>query len=298
MSAPLPLRVGLVGAGPWAEKCYVPMLAGNPDTRLAAVWARRDEAARAIAEPVGAIVVASFEALLDACDAVAFAVPPDVQGELAPRAARAGRHLLLDKPLALDLDAARRLADAVGEAGVVSQLMLTQRFRPGVVEFLERARTFGAIGGRLAFLSGAFVEGRYATAWRREHGALFDLGPHALDLVEASLGPIADVRAAGDPRGWVSLVCVHEGGAVSDLSLSGVMRLPQSVFRLDLYGPNGALELDAVAVARAETEAGWPAARRSFVDAVRAGVPPAIDVRHGLRLQMLIDQATRATRRR
>jgi predicted dehydrogenase len=289
-----PIRVGLVGAGPWAEKCYVPMLTGNSETRLAGVWARRDEAARAIAGPYGAEVAASFEALIDRCDAVAFAVPPDVQAELAPRAARASKHLLLDKPLALELDHARRLADAVAEAGVVSQLMLTQRFRPRVIEFLERARTFVAIGGRLAFLSGAFVEGRYATPWRREHGALFDLGPHALDLVEAALGPVVEIRGAGDPRGWVGLVCTHEGGAVSDIALSGVMRLPQSIFRVDLYGPNGALELDAVAVAKAETEAGWPAARRSFVDAVRTGVPPAIDVRHGLRLQTLIDRATRS----
>jgi predicted dehydrogenase len=286
-----PIRSGLVGAGPWAEKAYAPMLAAGPETTLAAVWARRPDAARALGAPLGAAVAPTFEALLDACEAIAFAVPPDVQAELAPRAARAGRHLMLDKPLALDLDAARALAEAVAESGVVTQLMLTHRFRPRTAEFLARARDFGAIGARLAFLSGAFLEGRYATPWRREHGALFDLGPHALDLVEAALGPIVEIRGAGDPRRWVSLACTHADGAVSDLSMSGVMRLPQSVFRCELYGPAGVLEFDAVAGAVDEP---WSAARRSFAEAVRSGRPPELDVRHGVRLQELIDRATRA----
>src|SRR5882672_5619329 len=176
------LSVGLVGAGPWAEKAYAPMLAAGPETRLAAVWARRPEAARELAARFGAEAAPSFDALLERVEAVAFAVPPDIQAELATRAARAGKHLMLDKPLALTLDQAERLVGEVEAAGVVSQLMLTQRFRPSVTAFLERARGFGAIGARLAFVSGAFVRGAYATPWRREHGALHDLGPHAFDL--------------------------------------------------------------------------------------------------------------------
>src|SRR5262249_21566300 len=153
---------------------------------------------------------------------------PDVQAGLAIRAARAGKHLMLDKPLALTPDDARRLADAVDQTGVVTQLMLTQRFRPSVRAFIEKARSFGAIGAPLAFLSGAFVRGPYATTWRREHGALHDLGPHAFDLLEGALGRITRIRASGDPRRWVALSCEHETGAVSDSSLSGIIELPQS----------------------------------------------------------------------
>ncbi len=287
----VPLAVGLVGAGPWAGKVYAPMLAAGPETRLAGVWSRRPESARALAGAHGSVAADSFASLLECCDAVAFAVPPDVQAELGVQAARAGRHLMLDKPLAFTLEEAQCLARAVDDAGVVTQLMLTHRYRPRTIAFLAGAAAFEAAGARLAFLSGAFVRGPYAGSWRRERGALHDLGPHAFDLLEAALGPIEHITGLGDPRRWVSLACRHASGAVSDLALSGVMQLPRTVFRLDLYGPAGALEFDAVA---ASVDDPLPLARRTFVEAVRAGRSPALDVHRGLVLQELIGRALRA----
>jgi predicted dehydrogenase len=73
--------------------------------------------------------------------------------------------------------------------------------------------------------------------------------------------------------------------------MTGVLELPQPVFRVELYGPAGSLEFDAAAAAREEP---WPRARRAFVEAVRAGRPPELDVHRGLRLQELIDRALRA----
>jgi predicted dehydrogenase len=291
MTQSLPLAVGLVGAGPWARKAYAPMLAAGPETCLAAVWARRPEAARELAVEHKTRVAAGFEELLATSDAVAFAVPPDIQAGLAMRAARAGKHLMLDKPLALTHDDARRLTDAVDEAGVVTQLMLTQRFRPTVRAFIDSARSFGAIGARLAFLSGAFVRGPYATPWRKQHGALHDLGPHAFDLLESALGRITRIHGCGDPRRWVALDCEHESGAVSSLALTGIMEWPESVFRIELYSREGTREFDVNA---ASAEEPWSAARRAFADAVRAGRSSDLDVHRGLHLQELIASALQA----
>ncbi|HKA03271.1 MAG TPA: Gfo/Idh/MocA family oxidoreductase, partial [Acidimicrobiales bacterium] len=94
------VSVGLVGAGPWASMVHAPMLATNPNTRLAGVWARRPEAAAALAAKHGTEAFESIDGLFDSCEAVAFSVPPDVQGDLAVRAATAGKHLLLEKPIA------------------------------------------------------------------------------------------------------------------------------------------------------------------------------------------------------
>lgn len=286
-----PIAVGLVGAGPWAERVYAPMLATGPETRLSAVWARRPEAARALAEAHGSVAASSFDALLERCDAVAFAVPPDVQVELGVRAARAGKALLLDKPLALTLADAERLAAAVAEAGVVTQLMLTHRYRALAAAWIEEARKFGAIGSRTAFLSGAFLRGPYACAWRREHGALHDLGPHAFDLLDAALGPIESIVGRGDPRAFVALSCRHASGAVSELTLSGVMNLAKSVFTVELFGPSGVLSFDAVA---ASAEEPWPTVRSRFAAAMRSGVAGELDVRRGLVLQRYIDMGMRS----
>ncbi|MEY2469297.1 MAG: hypothetical protein QOF21_1995, partial [Actinomycetota bacterium] len=143
------LKVGLVGAGPWASMVHAPVLANSPHTTLAGVWARRAEAAEKIASKNGSVAVASFDALLDSCDAVAFAVPPDVQADMAVTAAKAGKTLLLEKPIALDLDSAQRLVDAVDEAGVRSVVLLSWRYAQAVDDFLAEAAALGPLlGGR------------------------------------------------------------------------------------------------------------------------------------------------------
>ncbi|GAA3343893.1 Gfo/Idh/MocA family oxidoreductase [Amorphoplanes nipponensis] len=285
-----PVAVGLVGAGPWAATMHGPVLAAGPETRLTAVWARRPEAAARLAAELGTHAAGSYEELLDGCAAVAFAVPPDVQAALAPRAARAGKALLLDKPIALDLDAARGLADAVAEHGVVSQLVLTKRYHPSTRAFLAAAAAFGTTGARACYLHGAFLGGAMATGWRLTRGALYDLGPHLLDLADAALGPVEELRATGDSRRWIELTCVHRGGAVSQLSLSGAVGLPSSRAGIALYGPAGELALDFGTVDHQEC---WPVLRAEFAAAVRSGVPHALDVRRGLMLQELLDRIDR-----
>ncbi|WP_419992600.1 Gfo/Idh/MocA family protein [Streptomyces boninensis] len=285
-----PVRVGLVGAGPWARTMHARMLAAGPETELAAVWARRPEAAEETAAPYGAEVAASFEALLDTCEAVAFAVPPAVQADLAITAAKAGKALLLEKPLGPDLASARALADAVAEQGVVSQLVLTKRYHPTTRDFLSRAARMDVTGARSCYLHGAFLGGDQATAWRLEHGALLDLGPHLIDLLDLAVGPIASVRATGDPRRWVELTCEHESGAVSQASLSGAVRLARSKTRIELYGPERDLVYDTADIDHDEC---WPVLRREFAAAVRTGRSTDLDAGRGLRLQELLAQAVR-----
>ncbi|WP_407698696.1 Gfo/Idh/MocA family protein [Streptomyces fagopyri] len=288
-----PVEVGLVGAGPWARAMHARMLAAGPETRLAAVWARRSEAARETAAPHGAHVAASFGELLDRCEAVAFAVPPAVQAELAPQAARQGKALLLEKPLGPDLMAAQRVADAVLGAGVVSQLVLTKRYHPVTEAFLDAARTREVSGARSCYLHGAFLGGDFATGWRLEHGALLDLGPHLLDLLDLAVSPITGIRSTGDPRRWIELTLEHENGAVSQASLSGSVSVPRALTRVELFGPETPLTYDTAEIDHEEC---WPILRRTFATAVRANEPTDLDAARGLYLQRLIDQAARATR--
>ena len=284
---PIPIQVGLVGAGPWAATMHGPVLAAGPQTRVTAVWARRPEAAGRLAAELGTHAAGSYEELLDRCEAVAFAVPPDVQAALAPRAARAGKALLLEKPIALDLADARALADAVAEHGVVTQLVLTKRYHRSTRAFLADAAAFDTAGARARYLHGAFLGGAMAAGWRLTRGALHDLGPHLLDLVDAALGPVVEVRATGDSRRWIELTCVHRGGAVSQLSLSGAVGVPSSRAGIELFGPAGELTLDFGTIDHAEC---WPVLRAEFAAAVRSGVPHPLDVRRGLMLQELLNR--------
>src|SRR5580693_10720268 len=87
------MRFGLVGTGYWAKITHAPAIASTPGAELVAVWGRDEAAAAALAAEYGATAHADFGAFLDRVDAVAFAVPPDVQAPLALQAARMGKHL-------------------------------------------------------------------------------------------------------------------------------------------------------------------------------------------------------------
>ncbi|MEQ4721103.1 Gfo/Idh/MocA family oxidoreductase [Nonomuraea sp. B19D2] len=286
-----PVAVGLAGAGLWAGAFHAPMLAQGPETRLAGVWARRPEAGRALASRFGAPYYEDYRDLLDGCEAVAFAVPPDAQAELATEAARAGRALLLDKPLALDLAAAEELARAA--SGVPTQLVMTNRYRPAVREFLRQARDLPVLGARASQLTGEFLDGPFLDQpWRMKHGVLFNTGPHGLDLLDAAIGPIKEIRAAGDPHGFLALTCRHEGGAVSQLSLCGKVPGVGRRTVYELYGPRGELVLDFARIPP-DSEPTRAALRAEFAAAVRAGRSHAIDVHRGVHLQRLLEQVWR-----
>lgn len=229
-----PLRVGIVGAGPWAELSHVPMLEKHPGVDLVAGWARRPEAMERL---LGASrTVQHYDELLDRVEAVVFCVPPDVQAELAPPAAARGRHLFLEKPLGFDVQQAERVAEAAQD--VASVVFLRSRFEPAVRDLEAWCAASKPVAASVTMVGGGSVPGEYfATPWRMERGALDDLGPHALDLLDALLSPVEDVTATGDPRRWVALTTRHRSGAVGQAALSITTPLPQGVWRCEVYAP-------------------------------------------------------------
>ena len=108
----------------------------------------------------------SFEEMLHHVDALSFAVPPNVQAEMAIVGALAGKALLLEKPIALDLGQANELARVIDETGVATQLVLTWRYAARVRSFVDAVRQCEPLGGRAQFLTGGFLGGMFATRER------------------------------------------------------------------------------------------------------------------------------------
>jgi predicted dehydrogenase len=241
-----PLRVGLVGAGPWARAVHAPALAAHPRTKLVAVWARRENAAGEVAAPYGATVARSFKELMSTVDAVSFAVPPAVQAPLALHAAQAGRHLILEKPIAPTVAEAEQLVAAADDAAVATIVVYLRRFAKETIDWLEELHRLGSwSGGSARWLSGSLLGGPYSRSpWRHEGGALADVGPHILDLLDAALGEVTTVLSAhrGEPDLW-QVVLGHANGATSTATMS--MRLPMrpSVNDISVFGPQGYREL-------------------------------------------------------
>jgi 1,5-anhydro-D-fructose reductase (1,5-anhydro-D-mannitol-forming) len=183
-------RWGLVGASTIAREWVVPAMR-QLGHEVAAVHSSSRERGAAYARDLG-IPVAHDDlgALLadPAIDAVYVSTTNELHERQAVAAAGAGKHVLCEKPLALDLAAARRIVDACAEAGVV--LATNHHFRNGSWNrAARRAIAEGAIGRPLsARIAQAFLLPEHLHGWRlgepaRGAGAILDLTPHTADTL-------------------------------------------------------------------------------------------------------------------
>ncbi|MGY1857101.1 Gfo/Idh/MocA family protein [Modestobacter sp. SYSU DS0290] len=236
------MRFGVLGTGFWATEVHAASLAAHPDAELVGVWGRdlaKAKAAGARFEVPGTV---DLDALLADVDAVSFALPPDVQAPLAERAAAAGKHLLLEKPVALSVDAADRVVAAVESAGVASVVFFTNRFRTATSTWLEQASRTRLAGGAVTWL-GRLTGSPFDTPWRREHGALWDVGPHALSLLVPALGPVSAVQAGAGQGDTVHLVLTHPEGRASTVTVSSTVAGLATGIDIGVHGDAGRLVL-------------------------------------------------------
>jgi predicted dehydrogenase len=237
------MRFGVLGTGYWAETVHAATLAEHPDVELAGVWGRDVAKAKAVGAQFDVPGYADVDALLADVDAVATALPPDVQAPLAVRAAEAGKHLLLEKPIALDVPAADRIVDAVRASGVASVVFFTLRFQPATSTWLAQAARTTLAGGAGSWLGSLAGSPFDSSPWRKERGALWDIGPHALSLLIPSLGPVESVLAGAGLRDTVHLVLTHASGAASTVSLSHTVSPMSGGTEFFVHGDAGRLVL-------------------------------------------------------
>lgn len=212
---------------------------------------------------------------------MAYAVPTDVQAGLAERAAGAGRHLLLEMPIATTVDAADRLAAAVGSAGVTSIVFLTGLFMP------ERRAWIESVRGKDWY--GAWAVARHRVRGRRPVQRIALATREGRTLGCRTTRPLhghGRARPAGatDRRGWaaydvVHLVAHHESGVTSTATVTLSPPAAAGGSTLTLWGEPGRSSMpsatttpaEAYAVAVAELVAGARADRTSHPCGVAFG---------------------------
>jgi predicted dehydrogenase len=234
------MRFGLVGTGHWARIVHAPALAGTPGIELVAVWGRNPAAADVLASQVGATAHHDFDTFLADVEAVAFSIPPDVQSALAVRAAQAGKHLLLEKPIALDETAADDMVAACEQAGVATVVFFTGRFQPEVRAWLDDVKSRRWTGGQALWLGSALSgSSPFDTPWRRAKGGLWDVGPHAVSMLSAALGPVVAVTADAGLEDVTHLVLHHESGVTSAVTLTQHAPPGSDGLEAFVWGPDG-----------------------------------------------------------
>lgn len=189
-----PLRVGILGCGDFANKHAQIILDLKDEAQLVAFCDRNDWKAQAFEQKYapGASVFTDHHALLEQArlDMLIVALPPYGHTDEVQRAADAGVHILIEKPIALASEQAWQMVEAVEQAGIKSQVGFMFRFGEAVERFkaMQAAGQTGAIGLMTARY---FCNALHAAWWRmrdKSGGQVVEQVIHMFDLLRYLVG--------------------------------------------------------------------------------------------------------------
>lgn len=243
-------RLAIIGCGFLARTQLLPALrriGWLPDALIDPASRRVEALSRDLVTPGGLVTASDWTAVADRFDAAVVAVPNAWHGPVGTALASAGKHLLMEPPLATRSAACRAVMDAAGRSGVVLRAAHPRRH-------LQAARWTEAVirSGQLGTLRRVdWREGRVfdrsdvaeAVLWPDEGGVLTNPGVHALDLAAWWFGGIDLVRYRDDSAGGVEAECVLDcrfEGAEGRIELSRIRELPNTCV---LEGAKGFLEV-------------------------------------------------------
>jgi len=206
------IRVGLIGYGYAGRTFHTPLIRATPGLELVAVSSSRPE--RVTADLPGIAVLPSPGDLLatPSIDLVVIAAPPDVHAPLAAGALRAGKHVVVDKPIAPTLDEARATAMIASRSDRMLAVFQNRRW-DGDYLALRDLLSRGVLG-EVSHFESHFDRYRplVRNRWREQPGAgaglWNDLGPHLVDQALQLFG-LPD-------RVWGSLAAQRSGSQVDD----------------------------------------------------------------------------------
>ncbi|MEW2146942.1 Gfo/Idh/MocA family oxidoreductase [Micromonospora vinacea] len=280
-------RVGLVGAGGVAQR-HARVLAGFDDVELVGVTDVAPEAASALAAQHGGRACADVaELLATGLDAVYVCVPPFAHGPAEETVIEAGVPMFVEKPVAVDLGTAERIADLVARRGLRTAVGHHWRY----LSVLDQARDLLA-DRPVRMVSGAWLDKVPPVAWwslrDRSGGPVVEQAAHVLDLIRVLAGEVSEVTAYGngtpppvdgaDIDSVTTAALRFANGAVGTLSAACVLGWKHRA-GLEILADGLALAIseDGLSIRDADGERHLPAdpeaARvavdRAFVDAVR-----------------------------
>jgi predicted dehydrogenase len=231
-------RVGVVGVGSLGYH-HARILGDLDGVEMAGIHDSRPERADQVAQELGVPRRDSLDHLLDASDALVIAVPTLDHESVAVRALERGIHVLVEKPMAPDLDAADRILEAADRSGALVQIGHVERFNP-------------AIRAAEAVLDAPlFVEShRMApfTPRSTDVAVVLDLMIHDVDLVQSLMGsPIREIAASGVPVLTPNIDIANArlsfaNGAVANLTASRIST--ERLRKIRIFQASGYLSLD------------------------------------------------------
>ncbi len=258
------VRVGVLGLGSIAQVVHLPILSQLPDVEISAVCDADVMKARTIGGRFGARALRTDDEVYtaDDVDAIVICTPNHQHETQAIAAMEAGKHVLVEKPLALSAEACERVLQAADATGRTLMVAMNNRYRPDTLALKPFAD--GGELGRIFLTRGAWLNKKMRLSrptWRHRiatagGGALMDLGVQTLDLCLWTLGfPRAEsvIAHTHAPAGAevedtaAILLRLQDGGAVS-LTVSWTLVAERDRHYMRLLGTRGSGMIQPLAV--------------------------------------------------
>ncbi len=295
------LGVGILGTG-WVSNEHIKAFQQNPHTAVAAILSRERARAEAKAREHGLPECRPYTDLGellrdDRVHIISICTPHHLHAEQGIRSAEAGRHVLVEKPIALDLASLRQLEAAVEKAGVRSVVSFVLRFNPLFenIKAMLADNLIGEIGyAEVDYFHGIEPSyGGYEWIRKKEFGGnnLLTAGCHAVDALRWFVG--REVRevyayAATGPHNRLryeyetnSVTVVRfAGGAIGKVGCSIEAVMPYT-FDILLLGEEGSIRNNQVISRRWPGQAGWATIPAILPDTAEVGHHPfAAEIHH------------------
>jgi predicted dehydrogenase len=251
------VRVASIGIGWWSD-VLADAIRRSGKLEIVSCYTRSEEKRRAFAAKYACKAAASYDAILEdrTIEAVINTTPNGVHLETSRAAARAGKHVFLDKPIANTIADARELTKACRDAGVVLALGY-QRRRESHFRWIRQSiddGVFGKLVNAEANISRDRLGKIDLTSWRYTSegmpgGVMLQIGIHYSDVLEYLLGPVkavsgrlAQLVLPGDNPDVASLILEHESGALSTLNASYASA--SEYYAMNIYGKEASAYYD------------------------------------------------------
>jgi len=250
------IRTGIIGCGKGAH-LHAQALLNLPESVFTGVYSRTFKSAQSFAEKYNVKAYESIEEMAEkgGIEAVIICTPHPAHAKVAVRAAKAGMHILVEKPLASSLEDADAIISAAKDNGVTLGTISQRRFYPASMR-VKQAIEAGKIGrpilgtvNMLGWRDEAYYDSDpWRGSWEGEGGGvLVNQAPHQLDLLQWYLGPIEEVFGY-----WANLnhpyievedtalaVIRFKNGALGNIIVSNSQN-PALYGKVHVHGENGA----------------------------------------------------------
>ncbi|MBD8841263.1 MULTISPECIES: Gfo/Idh/MocA family protein [Paenibacillus] len=224
------IKVAVFGCGAIAERRHIPEYAANENVELVAFADPIVERAEKMAETYGGKAYSSYEELLanETVDAVSVCTPNYLHAPMAIAAANAGKHVLVEKPMAVSTEEGEQMIEAAKKNGVYLMVGHNQRLMPPHVkakEILDSGKLGKVLNFRTSFghpgPEGWSVDGADSWFFRKEEaimGAMGDLGVHKSDFIRYLLND-----EVSEVAGFISTL--HKEGTKVDDNATCLLRM-------------------------------------------------------------------------